>query len=121
MILFLLTLVMAVLHLLGVGHAEHHGHASPLTAVDVWITFLAIILPVWGAAIHAIINQLELDRIGSRSAQMATLLGDLVQRAHEAETIEELRDVIREAEQVMSLETHDWWILVSFREPVLPA
>ncbi|MEW4528078.1 hypothetical protein [Maioricimonas sp. JC845] len=119
-VLFLVTLVMAVLHFLGVGHGEH-GHAETgVSRLDVWITFLAIVLPTWGAAIHAIITQLELERIAARSEQMARLLDLVVERAREARSLDALREVVAEGQRVMGTENHEWWILLSFRQPVLP-
>ena len=114
-LLFVVTLVMAVLHIMGVGHAEGDHHDGGFLRWDAVITFLAIVLPVWGAAIHAIVTQLELDRIAARSKQMASVLGVLVERAEEAETFEELRQVVLEAQRVMGTENHEWWILLSFR------
>ncbi len=117
--LFVATLVMVVLHLAGIGH--HAGdHAPGWGRLDAWITLLTILLPVWGAAIHAITNQLELERIAARSQRMASVLNLVTDRAREAETLDELREAITEGEQVMSLENHEWWILLSFRQPVLP-
>lgn len=117
--LFLLTLIMAVLHLFGVGHSEGH-HGAGIARLDAWITFFAIVLPVWGAAAHAITTQLELERIATRSERMAAVLGRLVQQAREAETFAEIREIAEEGQRVMSTENHEWWILLSFRQPVLP-
>lgn len=120
MVLFLLTLVMALLHFLGVGHDDHHHAATDLQRVDVWITFFAIVLPAWGAAIHAITNQLELERIAARSQRMSALLSIVIERARKAESLEELREVVSEGQRVMGTENHEWWILLSFRQPILP-
>ena len=119
-LLFVLTLIMAVLHFAGVGHAEGDHHAAGVMRPDAWITFFAIVLPVWGAAMHAITNQLELERIGERSKRMARVLDLLIERAEETESADELRDVVAEGLQVMGTENYEWWILLSFRQPVLP-
>ncbi|QDU39624.1 hypothetical protein Mal4_39700 [Maioricimonas rarisocia] len=119
-VLFLVTLVMAVLHFLGVGHGEHDHAASGVSRLDAWITFFAIVLPTWGAAIHAITTQLELERIAARSERMAMLLSLVVERAREAESLDALREVVAEGQRVMGTENHEWWILLSFRQPVLP-
>ena len=112
---------MAVMHLAGVGHPYGEHAAARIHRLDLWITFLAIALPAWGAAIHAITTQLELERVAVRSKKMASVLGVLVERATEAETLEELRKIVAEAQQLMGTENHEWWILLSFRSPVLPA
>lgn len=120
-LLFLVTVVMATLHMAGVGHGDGAHHSGGSIPWDAVITFLAIVLPVWGAAMHAIITQLELDRIAARSKRMAVVLGALVDQAEEADTLDELRQVVLEGQRVMGTENHEWWILLSFREPVLPA
>lgn len=117
---FCVTMLMALLHLLGVGHAagdEHHG----VGLVGQLITALAIALPAWGATIHSINTLLERERISTRSAQMAQVLKQLVHRAEQAGTPEELALVISQAEELMLMENHEWWVSLSFRPPILPA
>lgn len=116
--LFGLTLLMAVLHLFGVGHS--HGGEIPAFRVDYAITFLAILLPVWGAAVHAINTQLEFDRIAVRSARMAVVLDLIVEQAEKSTDVKSLRQIIAEGEQIIGIENHEWWILLSFRKPILP-
>jgi hypothetical protein len=114
--LFGTTLTVATLHLLGVGE----GHVgSPFTSAEQWCTFLAIVLPAWATAIHAVGKQLEYERVAARSRQMARVLERLGLSAGRARTIEELRDVVREATQVVGLENHEWSVLLSFAPPEL--
>jgi len=114
--LFCVTLSMAILHLGGLG--ETHDR-SPLLAAGPWFTFLAIVLPAWGAAVHGISKQFEYDRIAARSEQMTQLLDHFVERAELASSWEQLRNIVQEAAHVMGLESYEWWVLLSFEPPEL--
>jgi len=115
-VLFGLTLTLAGLHLLGVG--EERGEA-PFGSPDRWFTFLAIALPAWATAIHAVGKQLEYERVAARSKQMARVLERFGRTAEATETIDELRDVVRDATRVVGLENHEWTVLLSFVPPEL--
>jgi hypothetical protein len=119
---FCVTMLMALLHLLGVGHgaAGEHDAGHGFGLVGKLITALAIALPAWGATIHAVNTLLERERISIRSAQMAKVLKQVVHHAEQARTPEELSAVIRQAEEIMLMENHEWWVSLSFRPPVLP-
>ncbi len=110
--LFCVTLAMAVLHLLGIGHGTIFGELC---------TFLAIILPAWGAAIHAIGKQLEYERIAARSNKMAVELERQEEHAIQCTTLEDLRQIVQQATQTVNLETFEWWALISFNSPELVA
>ena len=117
---FCVTMLMALFHLLGVGHeagGEHHG----IGLVGQLITALAIALPAWGATIHSVNTLLERERISTRSAQMAQVLKQLARRAEQASTPEGFAGVISQAEELMLMENHEWWVSLSFRPPILPA
>jgi hypothetical protein len=117
---FCLTMLMALLHLLGIGHASHgeHGGSGFLGQL---ITALAIVLPAWGGTIHSINMLLERERLAIRSAQMAKVLKQLVHRVEEASTPEAFAAVIGQTEELMLMENHEWWVSLSFRPPILPA
>jgi hypothetical protein len=120
-LLFAITFLMALLHLAGVGHPHEAHHPPAYLRWDVWIMFLAIVLPVWGAAIHAVTTQLELERIARRSDRMSQVLESLAERLDRTNSIEELQSVAHEGQQLIDIENREWWILLSFRPPVLPA
>jgi len=82
-------------------------------------TFLAVVLPAWGAAVHAIGKQLEYERIAARSEQMAQVLSRYIERAEAAPNLDELRKVVRQAARVIGLENYEWWVLLSFEQPEL--
>ena len=111
---FAVTLLMAVLHWLGVGHAE--GAHTPLRVPGLWITFFALVLPVWAGAVHAITAQLELERVAERSERMVAALTIACQRASGAVTHEELAAAAQDAAGLMLRETHEWWVLLSFQD-----
>jgi hypothetical protein len=112
--LFGVTFLMAGLHLAGVGH-PHGMPGQDWLRIDLWISFLAIVLPAWAGAVHAATSQLELERLAQRSEQMARALDRLVHRAERARSIEELREVCRYAAELMADENHEWWVLLSFQ------
>ena len=85
------------------------------------ITFLAIVLPAWGAAVHAIANLLEHDRMAARSKKMSDVLAAAAGRAEEAATLDELRLEVALAEQLMAAENQEWLVSLSFRGLTLPA
>lgn len=113
--LFGTTLVAATFHLFRVGHALGAGLA-PILRPDAWFTLLALVLPVWAAAVHAGTTQLEFERIEERSTRMATVLGMLAGRAQRARRLEELREVADEAVRLMTMENTEWWVLLSFQD-----
>ena len=118
--LFCITLAMAVLHLLGVGHG-HIEEGAEILSFSKWSTFLAITLPAWGAAIHAIGKQLEYERIAARSTKMAVELERLEENAIKCTTPVDFRRIVQQAIQAVNLETFEWWALISFNSPELVA
>lgn len=86
-----------------------------------WITFLALVLPVWAGAVHAVTSQLELERIAARSGRMAHALEPLVDRLVRAENTDAVRDVLDATADLMMMETHEWWVLLSFQDICLQA
>lgn len=101
-VLFVTTLIMATLHLIGVGH--EHPEGPPLShawhLVGLGITFLAITLPAWAGAVHAVGTLLDRERIAARSERMAEILDALAQRAEQAATLDELQTEVARAEEV---------------------
>jgi len=136
LVLFGLTIVAALCHMLGVGHIHdvalvgQHGH-EPVAPPSLWnlsnfnpsnfFTFIALALPAWGSALQAISNQLELRRVAARSERMERVLRVAALHIEEASSLAELRQAASEAGLVMRSETHEWWVLLGFRDPALPA
>jgi hypothetical protein len=122
MVLFFITLVMAILHLTGVGHEHPHGPAISSTwhLLGLGITFLAITLPACAAAVHAVGTLLDRERLAVRPERMAEILDTVARRAEQADTIEELRNEFALAEEITAAESQEWLASLSFRELELP-
>jgi len=122
---FVITLAMAILHLFGVGHEhefhEYGHHTISLFSISNWIVFLAIILPAWGAAVHAISKQMEYQRIATRSKNMASELEKIIDLAESNLSRQEFKEIIHQAVRLTSLETHEWRALISFTKPEIVA
>jgi hypothetical protein len=110
--LFALTLSMAVVHLL-------IGHHLPAVSAH-FVTLLVIVLPAAAAALHAIERIMDHERNADRSEQMARQLRRLADRVRAAETVEELRQSVREVDALMAQEVEDWWASGSFQRPTHP-
>lgn len=108
------TLLMATLHFFHVADLDIGGR--PWLNPSLWITFFALVFPVWAGVVHAITTQLELERVAERSWRMATTLAGLADRMERALTPEELAEGAREASALMLGETHEWWVLLSFQD-----
>ncbi len=118
--LFTLTLLAAFLHAIGVGHGAHdadHG-ISTGTALLFAIT---VLLPLWGATLHAIDTLLDWHRIASRSERMGRLLSDVAEDLSRAQTPDEIRAQVRAAYEIMATENQEWAASLAFRGPTLPA
>ncbi len=113
--LFGATLLMASLHFMGIGHESGSGRPTEVR-LDLWITFLALVLPVWAGTIHAMTSQLELERIAERSRRMGRALGRMARQAGCARTPGELRRICTDAATLMTVENREWWVLLSFHE-----
>lgn len=115
---FVATLIAALLHFLGVGHA-HEGGGPGIVLAGQAITFLAVVLPAWAAATHGYSRQMEFERMAARSTEMSRVLARHADRLQAASNIEELRRCVRDAAHVTSLESYEWWVLLSFVRPEL--
>jgi FtsH-binding integral membrane protein len=117
--LFAITLVAAGLHLFDIGHPENN-HGSPWHFANVWIV-LAIALPAWGASLQAIKERMEFRRIAARASRMASVLEVVALRFEEADSPDDLAQAVAAARSAMAAENYEWWILLGFRDPALPA
>jgi hypothetical protein len=118
LLLFVATLAAATWHLL-----THEP--EPSTSDPSWLRrapiALAIVLPAWGAAVHAVSTLLERERIAERSRHMAKVLRQIAARASRAATFDALRGAVEQAAEVMAMENHEWSVLLSFCRPELSA
>jgi hypothetical protein len=106
-----LTFVAACLHWLKVTESLLLNH---------FIASMAIILPAFAAAHHAIGGIHDYERIAARSARMAEILRGLERSFGEAISEKALRRDVGRAENIMSTENHEWCVSLSFRHLTLP-
>lgn len=111
LVFFSATIVAATLHMIPFGLPE--GLAKCLIAVS-------ILLPVWGATIHAISNILDQERMSKQSQRMGEALTQISDHLSQATTAGEVKELAGRACQLMATENHDWMISLSLRGPVLP-
>ncbi len=117
---FAATLLMAVLHIAGVGHSDANDpHATP-GMLGPAITLLAIVLPAVGAALHACAVLRDHDRLAARSKQLEPVLRGLADRTLAARDRTELARIVAEADHVMAEENDDWWLTLGGQAPVMP-
>lgn len=107
---FALTLAAAVAH--GI---EDRGMvvSVPLGSLPI---FLSIALPAAAAAVAAISTQREYPRNAQRAYQMARDLEEVRRRLAHAATLEGVREIAQEAEEVMLVETRDWLVVMRFHD-----
>ena len=117
LVLFVVTLIAASLHALGIGHAED------LTTLTIWVGIgfalaaLSIALPAWGVAVHAIDSMLERERMAARSTGMARILRYEVMRDIEDTTsFESLRETVGRVAELMSRENYEWLTALAFHK-----
>jgi SMODS and SLOG-associating 2TM effector domain 1 len=108
-LLFGITVVAAVLHVLGIGeHGAHESHWAALLIV------LSISVPAIGAAIHGIATQRQNRRHAQRNHRMASLLIELRQDMSKASSLGRVQELAVEAERIMREESSDWFGVVRF-------
>lgn len=110
-LMLVVTLVAACLHWLKVAE-------DPL--IENLVICVAIILPAFASAQHAIAGIHDYERIAARSARMADILKGLDRSISEASTEKTLRSEIGRAEHIMATENHEWCVSLSFRRLSLP-
>lgn len=110
-ILFGLTLIAAVLHIL---------HTGP-DLLNRLFLFMAIVFPALAGALGAIRTHREYLRNAMRSTEMVRHLEELKEQMIEAKTIENFLHLVREAEETMLHENEDWRVVVRFHELEPPA
>jgi hypothetical protein len=110
-VLFGITLVAAFVHMLGWGEQDsHRSHPAVLLIV------LSISVPAIGAAVHGIGTLREYRRNSDRYARMAKLLTKLQQEMLDADSLERVRALAAQTEQVMREENSDWFGVMRFHD-----
>jgi hypothetical protein len=117
-LLFLLTLVAACFHTFGsliFPKGGIHGAESP----GFWeqlLVVVAITVPAVGAAFHGIGTQRQFRRHCERYRRMAAVLAQAKREMAEATTLEQVREVAAETEQIMREENSDWFGVMRFHD-----
>ena len=106
MLLFGITFVAVLLHVLHVGPALFQR----------MLLYVAIIAPAVAGALGAIRTHREYLRNARRSAEMAHHLKELKARMEMAGDLAEFLPMVNEAEEIMLHENADWRIVVRFHE-----
>lgn len=102
---FIATLIAAAAHVTGV----FHGGGALLAAAT-------IVLPAVAATLSAIRIQREYRHNAERAAAMLRHLSSISLRIREAGTMDDLCDLLEEANEVMLREQQEWRVVFRFRE-----
>ena len=117
-LLFLLTLVAACIHIFGsliFQKGGIHGAGSPGFWEELLVV-VAITVPAVGAALHGIGTQRQFRRHSERYRRMAGVLAQLQRDMATATTLEQVRKVAADTEQIMREENSDWFGVMRFHD-----
>lgn len=106
-VLFIITLIAAVLHAAGLGPSLH---LSPGLVV------VSIAVPAIGAAIHGVGTEREYRRHATRCRRMGAQLTQLQVQMREARSLPEIRQVAANVERSMREESNDWFGVMRFHD-----
>jgi hypothetical protein len=112
--LFLLTLVAACVHIFE-GLIFAKGGDSPGFWEELLVV-VAVTVPAVGAAFHGIGTQRQFRRHSERYWRMAGVLAQVQRDMAEATTIEQVREMAAETEQIMREENSDWFGVMRFHD-----
>ena len=117
-LLFALTLVAAGVHIFAgqiFAAAPHTARESPGFWEEFLIVF-SITVPAVGAAFHGFGTQRQFRRHSQSYRRMAGVLAQVQAHMIDATTIEQIREVAAETEQVMREENSDWFGVMRFHD-----
>lgn len=108
--LFLAAMASAALHL-----ALHFVHFFPwVHELEKMLTFCAISLPAFGAAVGGIRAHRDYGRLTMQSRNQAMALSAIEQQLSQYQDHQQLQRCLHEIDKIMLLETQDWLNLVRF-------
>jgi hypothetical protein len=113
---FLVTLIAAALHAWGFGDTE----LGP-SLLGKLVALTTVALPALGVALSGIRAQREYARNSERFASMVRHVTEARQRLESAETKQDVRTEVANLDAVMMEENRDWFVVMRFRDPELPA
>jgi len=106
-ILFLVTMILAIAHAMGVGHLDRLSDVE----IPLIMAFFTITIPAFGAAITAIRVQREYHRNSVRYSQIIRHLTAIITEMEYATDVGELCTLVKEMNEMTFREAHDWKIL----------
>ena len=117
-LLFLLTLVAAGIHIFGSLIFQARGiHGAKSSGFwEELLVVIAITVPAVGAAFHGIGAQRQFRRHSQRYRRMAAVLAQVQREMAEATTLEQVREVAADTEQIMREENSDWFGVMRFHD-----
>ncbi|WFN34953.1 hypothetical protein L1S32_02200 [Methanogenium sp. S4BF] len=107
LILFICTMILAIAHALGIGHGQKLFDIG----VPLFIAFLSITIPAFGAAVSAIRVQREYFRKSERYSQIIRHLSAVITEMEYATDTGELCNLIKKMNEMTFREAHDWKIV----------
>lgn len=106
-ILFLVTMILAIAHAMGAGHMDRMFNVE----IPLIIAFFTITIPAFGAAITAIRVQREYHRNSVRYSQIIRHLTAIITEMEYATDVGDLCNLVKEMNEMTFREAHDWKIL----------
>lgn len=103
-LLFIVTLILAIGHALGIGHRETMFHFE----VSLIIACFTITIPAFGAAVSAIRVQREYHRNSERHSQIIQHLTAVITEMEYAEDVGELCTLIQKMNEITFREENEW-------------
>jgi hypothetical protein len=110
-LLFLVTLAAAFVHIFAGSIFPETGKAG-LESHGFWegiLVVVSIVVPAFGAAVHGFSTQRQFRRHSERYRRMAGVLAQVQAEMADAATVERVREVAADTEQIMREENSDWF------------
>ena len=109
--LFVLTVVAAIFHALGVGHSKDDANGFARL-----VLLASIAVPATGAAIHGYSSQRQFRRHADRYERMVALLNQLASHLEGATSLAAVHKLALDVERVTREENGDWFGVMRFED-----
>ena len=90
------------------------GYEFEVEWISVYIIFAAIALPTFGSSLGAIRTHREYSRLAKRSENMADALEELLQEHDKVDSMNDLKRLVDQTQELMLREAQDWLGLMKF-------
>jgi hypothetical protein len=81
--------------------------ATPFERLDLWIAFLTLLVPAWGAAFQVVDAIEDHPRMAERAERMVALLRGLAEQLRDVQSAVALRQLVSDARRIIELESHE--------------